>query len=262
MSSESTKIPTEEKICIWEHIISSNNIDLNKDYSVLASKDIKSCKKTWKGKENQFEPRLLCKMDTSKSRPQCFIDNNISLLSIKNGIYALVKENIYVPLIKYYSVPNIIINKTNSLILDIGESETSMLDKLKYNEILDDIIGEKIKYGPLLGGRHRCNFDTIINNQCIEIKGSQYETDGCYETDNYVCIVEAKSFECDNFNIRQLYYPLREVFKKVGNRKKIICLFIYKNKQNIINVYKFKWNNVYKLLDIVNIGHYQYYIQL
>jgi hypothetical protein len=199
-------------------------------------------------------------MDTSKSRPQIFIDNNICILSIKNGTYALIKENIYIPLIKYDCVPNIITNKNDSLILDIGESETSMLDKLKYNNILDDIIGEKIKYGPLLGGRHRCNFNTNINSERMEIKGSQYETDGCYETDNYVCIVEAKSIKCDDFNIRQLYYPFREVYKKIGNNKKIICLFIYSDKKNnIIHIHKFKWNNFDEMLDIVNIGYYQYY---
>ena len=245
--------------CIWTHIINTNNIDLDKDLSILKSEDIKKCNKTWKGKRNQFEPRLLCKMDTSKSRPQIFKDNNICILSIQNGVYALIKENIYIPLIKYVCVPNIINNQNDSLLLDIGESETSMIDKLKYNNILDDIIGEKIKYGPLLGGRHRCNFHTIINSKPIEIRGSQYETDGCYETDNYVCIVEAKSIDCDDFNIRQLYYPFREVYKKVGDKKKIICLFIYKDKKKIIHIHKFKWNNINAILDIVNIGYYQYY---
>lgn len=258
MSSNSLSILTQ----IWSHIITTNNIDLTNELSILTSKDIKKCKKTWNGKDNQFEPRLLCKMDTSDSRPKCFIDNNISILSIKNGTYALIKQNLYISLTKYDCVPNIITNKTNSLILDIGNSEISMLDKLKYNNILDDIIGEKIKYGPLLGGRHRCNFNTIINNKCIEIKGSQYETDGCYETENYVCIVEAKSIECNDFNIRQLYYPFREVYKNVGNKKKIISLFIYKDKQDIIHIHKFKWNDINKILDIENIGYYQYYNQL
>ena len=153
-----------------------------------------------------------------------------------------------------------IINKKNdSLLLDIGESETSMLDKLFYNNILTDIIGETIKYGPLLGGRHRCNFDTIIGSNAITIQGSQYETDGCYETENYVCIVEAKSIKCDDFNIRQLYYPFREVYKKVGGKKQIICLFVFKDKKNIIHIHKFKWNNYEKMMDIVNIGYYQYY---
>lgn len=256
MSSSDT---IENNECIWSHIININNISLDNDISILTSNDIKKCKGTWNGKLNQFEPRLLCKMDSSKSRPQCFIDNNICILSIENGTYALIKGNIYIPLIKYPSVPNIITNKTDCLILDIGKSETTMLDKLKYNDIFENIIGEKIKYGPLLGGRHRCNFNTVINNIHIEIRGSQYETDGCYETDNYICIVEAKSIECDDFNVRQLYYPYREVYKKVGNKKKIICLFIYADKKNIIHIHKFVWNNIYEILDIVNIGYYQYY---
>jgi len=156
---------------------------------------------------------------------------------------------------------NCVRNNNNSLILDIGESETSMLDKLYYNKIFDDIIGEKIHYGPLLGGRHRCNFNTIIGSETIEIQGSQYETDGCYETDNYVCIVEAKSIECDDFNIRQLYYPVREVYKKIGDKKKIICLFIFKDKNQIIHIHKYKWNNYEKMLDIENIGYCQYVLQ-
>lgn len=197
-------------------------------------------------------------MDNSLSRPKIFINNNISILSIKNGIYMLIKENIYISLVKYLCVPNIIHNKNNSLILNIGNSETSMLDNLYYNNIFDDIIGEKIKYGPLLGGRHRCNFDTIIGDKIIEINGSQYETDGCYETDNYVCIIEAKSIECVDFNVRQLYYPFREIYKKIQDTKQIICLFIYKDKMNIIHIYKYKWNNYKKLLDIQNIGYYQY----
>ena len=245
---------------IWSHIITNNNIDLSQPLSLLTSTNIKKCSKTWGGKKNQFEPRLLCKMDNDKSRPQIFIDNNIFMLSIKNGTYALIKENIYVPLLKYYCAANIINKNNDSLILDIGESETSMLDKLYYNNVLDDIIGEKIKYGPLLGGRHRCSFTTIIGNESIKIEGSQYETDGCYETDNYVCIVEAKSVECVDFNIRQLYYPYREVYKRVGDKKKIICLFIYKDKKNIIHIYKYNWKNHEKMMDIENIGYYKYYI--
>jgi hypothetical protein len=60
-------------------------------------------------------------MDSNKSRPTIFIDNNICILSIKNGIYALIQEYIYKPLVKYDCVPNIIHNKNDSLILDIGD---------------------------------------------------------------------------------------------------------------------------------------------
>ena len=74
-----------------------------------------------------------------------------------------------------------------------------MLDKMLYNGILDNIIGEKVNYGPLLGGRHRCSFETLLGEETFKINGSQYETDGCYETENFVCIVEAKSEDYKDF---------------------------------------------------------------
>ena len=209
MSTLKTFLPIIKKKSgdeIWEHIIKCNNIDLTKNYQLISSELIKKSKTSWIGKQNQFEPRLLCKMDTSNLRPNIF---KICIISIKNGIYALTKENIYIPLNKCSCVPKIIINTTDSLILEIGDSEISMLDKLYYNNIISNIIGEDIKYGPLLGGRHRCNFDTIIGSTNIKIEGSQYETDGCYETENFVCIIEAKSIECNDFNIRQLYLVVK-----------------------------------------------------
>tara|TARA_Y100000389_G_scaffold196556_1_gene229683 strand:+ start:13125 stop:13892 length:768 start_codon:yes stop_codon:yes gene_type:complete len=245
---------------IWNHIININNIDLNVNLSILTASQIKDSKDSWTGENNQFEPRLLCKIDKKESRPQVFIDNNICILSIKNGTYALIKEDIYIPLPKYFGPTNKISNESNSLILDIGESETTMLDKLYYTNTLSNIIGEKIKYGPLLGGRHRCNFRTIIGKDEVEINGSQYETDGCYETDNYICIVEAKSINCNDFNIRQLYYPYREVYKKVKDKKQIICLFIHKDKKDkdIIHIHKFRWNDYRIMMDIIHLDYYQY----
>ena len=45
-----------QHICIWKHIIKSNNINLNKYITILESSDIKKCNnETWKGKKNQFE---------------------------------------------------------------------------------------------------------------------------------------------------------------------------------------------------------------
>lgn len=246
---------------IWKHIVQNLNIDVSKKIQYISSSQIKQCKNTWNGTQNQFEPRLLCKMDTSNSRPSIFRENNIYLLSVKNGLYALLKNNIYSQLQTFDCVQNKIYRKNTSLLLDIGNSESTMLDNLLYNGVLDDIIGERIKYGPLLSGRHRCSFETIVGDNILHINGSQYETDGCYETDNYVCIIEAKTIECNDFNIRQLYYPFREIHKTIGNKKQIIALFIYRDRKQIIHIYKYKWNNYKNMLDMKNIGYYQY-IQL
>ena len=210
---------------VWENLLlerlkKSEEELKNINYLVITADYIKSSKDYLKNIKFQFEPRLICKMDNNKSRPQIFKDNNLFLLSIENGVYCLINNNIYIKLNQYFTVPNIIKNKSNCLLLDIGNSESSMLDKLLYNKVFDDIIGEEIKFGPLLGGRHRCKFETNIDSINIKINGSQYETDGCYETDNFICIVEAKNNTYEDFNIRQLYYPYREVYKCIKEKKK------------------------------------------
>lgn len=242
---------------IWKHVITFNKIDLNKNSSIIRAKDIKNSKKTWSGKSDQFEPRLLCKMDNSSVRPQIFKDNNICLIAVENGEYMLIKENIYIPLKTYDDILYIIENNTNSLLLNIGDSETLMLDKLYYNNVFNSILGEKITYNNMLSGRHRCSFDTIIGTEIVKVRGVQYEIDGCYESENYVCIVEAKNKEFKDFNIRQLYYPFRAVYEKVRDKKKIICLFICKNNKDVINIYIYEWNNYKILLDYTITGYYQ-----
>ena len=54
-----------------------------------------------------------------------------------------------------------------------------------------------------------------------------------------MCVVEAKSIECEDFNIDS-YIIHSEVYKQIGDKKQIICLFIYKSK-NIIHIYKYKF---------------------
>ena len=95
-------------------------------------------------------------MDQFNSRPQILKDNNISLLSIKNGEYILIRENIYKKLQKYLCAPKIIKKRHNSLLLDIGDSETSMLDKMLYNGIFEDIIGENHAFIVSLPGGASC----------------------------------------------------------------------------------------------------------
>lgn len=245
---------------IWEHICKELNI-INKLNGVeITGKQIRECKKTWKGKSSQFEPRLLCKIDQIRLLPYCFKKNNISILSIKNGTYLLTTGNIYIQIPQYQSVSKRIINNCDSIILDYGNSEATVLDLLLHNGIFEEILQEKINYGPLWGGRHRCHFDMILNNIEIKVDGSQFETDGCYESKNKICVVEAKTGKLNSFNIRQVYYPYRELHKKVRNRKEIITLFIHKY-ENIIKIYELKWDN-YRIMDSVKIINYYQYIDI
>lgn len=261
LSSSSIK----DNITIWEHILESINFkfdDTNHNNNTITSTQIKKAKETWKGKKNQFEPRILCKLDNDKCRPDIFKEYGLYIISIKNGTYLLIKNNIYIKLNKINDTDIQYIKKNNnSLILSIGDSETTLIDNLRYNGIFErnDFLGEKILYGPLLGGRHRCSFDTILNNENkISIQGAQYETDGCYESENKILLIEAKSVECDDFNVRQLYFPYRTIYDKIKDKKEIIPLFIYKDKKNIIHIFKYIWNNPYKLTDVKCIDYYKF----
>jgi hypothetical protein len=255
-TSSMTKKPRTLDI-VWEHILKYIGYDFRKRIQPITAKQIKEARQSWKGRSCQFEPRLLCKQDTRESRPEVFKTYGICILSVKNGEYVLTKRDIYVTLEKWPMPALKITQKHDSCILSISASETGILDRLRYNGVLEDIIGESIKYGPLLGGRRRCHFETRLGSRKVSVKGSQCEIDGCYETENYICIIEVKAREVQSFNIRQLYYPYRAVYDKIGKKKEIICLFIYKDK-HFIHIFKYKWNNPNKILDITLISYHKY----
>lgn len=161
---------------IWKHIF--NEIKYNGNNEIIITADeIKKCGKTWKGVNNQFEPRLLCKQDCVEDKPQIFKDYNLSIISIKNGEYLLTKNTIYFNL--EYSKEKIYkIKKNNkSLLLNIANSESSLMDNLRYSGLFEksQYLGEKILFGSLLSGRHRCSFKTKLGQTDIEIIGSQCE---------------------------------------------------------------------------------------
>lgn len=114
-------------------------------------------------------------------------------------------------------------------------------------------------FGPLLSGRHRCSFKTKIGNNDIEICGSQYETDACYESKNKILLIECKTVNLiDSFNIRQLYYPYRTIYDTLKNTKEIITLFVNKDKKNTIHIWKFQFENPLEMTSIKNIGYNAY----
>lgn len=228
---------------VWIHIFEQIKYDLLED-KIISATEIKNAGKTWTGKSNQFEPRLLCKQDSEEDRPEIFKKNNLCIISVKNGEYLLTKNNIYFPLKYQNDTVWPLSRNCDSLILNIGNSESSLLDNLRHSGIFEtaDFLGEPILFGPLLSGRHRCSFDTKIGSKEISVEGSQYETDACYESQNKVLLIECKAkHKMESFNIRQLYYPYKAIYDKVAGKKQIIPLFINKNKDNTIHIWKFQF---------------------
>ena len=244
---------------IWEHILNTINYK-GIDEKIITSKDIKNARDTWKGKKSQFEPRLLCKHDTYDTLPYIFKTYNICIISIKNGEYLLTKTHIYYDL-EYKNDSAIIEIHRNmkSLILNIGQSESSYLDNLRYSGLFEskEYLNEPILFGSLLNGRHRCNFSMKLGDKNIDVKGSQYETDGCYESENKIIVIECKTNKLNNFNIRQLYYPYRTIYNYVKDKKEIITLFIT-TYEDIIYIWKIIFTNPLDLASIKCISYNRY----
>jgi len=243
----------------WEHILLSTNYK-GESECIITAKQIKECGKTWKGAASQFEPRLLAYQTSANARPNIFKTHGLSMIPIENGKYLLSKETIYKQL-DYTNTQITYINKdTSSLILNIGNSETSLIDNLRYSGVFEraEILGEAITHGPLLNGRHRCNMEMKIGAKSLTISGVQYETDGCYESRNKVLLIEGKSSPTmiDSFNIRQLYFPYREVLK-VALKKEIVSLFIHDYK-GTIHIWKYSFADCNQFDSIKLEGHYMY----
>ena len=95
----------------------------------------------------------------------------------------------------------------------------------------------------------------------MQIAGAQFETDGCYETENKILIIEAKcgSKPCKSFNIRQLYYPYRVVYD-TQTKKDIVALFVEcvraRDGTECIHIFKYIWENPKQLDSIKQVGYY------
>jgi hypothetical protein len=162
----------------------------------------------------------------------------------------------------YSSLAPVIISRDkSSLVLGIGDSETSIIDNLRYTGVFErpELLGESITHGPLLNGRHRITMQMKLGNQDININGVQFETDSCYESMNKILIIEGKSSPTiiDSFNIRQIYFPFREIDRVTSGKKEIICIFLH-NLNGIIHIWKYGFSDKNKMDSIEVKGHYTY----
>lgn len=167
--------------------------------------------------------------------------------------------------LKYEEKTAILINRDlTSSILNIGGSETSLIDNLRYSGVFErpEILGEKITHGPLLNGRHRISLKNMrfgASSEPLTISGVQYETDSCFESAGKILIIEGKSSAkpIDSFNIRQLYFPYREALRISSGKKAIICLFI-NELGGQVRIWKYIFQDPNRLDSITLMGYYVY----
>ena len=223
----------------WTHVLTTNQICPDTTFPVIiTTEQIKKCGKTWNGKSNQFEPRLLCKMDSIEKRPAIFKQYGIYIISITNDSYLLTRSNIYHSLVYDELVPVQQITKNaDSAVLSIGNSETSVIDNLRYSGLFES--------------------ESYLDEP-ITVRGSQYETDGCFESANKILLIEGKSGNNRSFNIRQIYYPFRSIYDHTKGKKEIMPIFINTDKAGIIHIWKFTFEDPLVMTSIKCVTYNKY----
>lgn len=208
------------------------------------------------------EPRLMTKFDSSESLPNKFIENDLAILPIKRGAYIIgrfqnyqsleINNNIDV-VTKY--LPDYVTSIEHNNIT----SEAISLNAAYISGMLEDIIGEELIptiQGRMSTGKFNYNINLKDNRELnIEVKNSQMEIDGSYESISKFVILEAKNHYIKDFIIRQLYYPYK-VWKQIVN-KTIIPIILIKH-DNIYNffIYEFLDDNNYNSLKLKSIKRY------
>lgn len=226
----------------WERIFNCLNIHNNlKDNGLvyITAKDIK--------KISNREPRLMCKFDNRNSRPKIIKDNEVTILPVKNGEYALIHGDGYENLSPIHNSLEFLewpFTKRLETLPKEPRSESQVIDLAFATGLLthfleDDDLTLTIR-GRLRSEPFKFNFKGIKKLHELSVNGVQVEVDAGYEG-NKIYLIEAKMGERDDFHIRQLYYPLR-MWMEQKVSKEIIPIFItYANE--IISVSQYKFND-------------------
>ena len=183
------------------------------------------------------EPRLMAKIDTIEMLPQIFLENNLSILPVKNGEYAVFQDPHHQSFFKFpsdidsipisYHKPATSIANFDSFQTLNSLNEAQALDTALISSIIRDFTDEKEIWLTIRGRQFTQDFQVFVPRleKSIDVSKVQIEIDAGYETENAIYLFEAKIGKRENFNIRQLLYPYLEWKNRTA--KPIIPIFFY-----------------------------------
>ncbi|KAB2951078.1 translation elongation factor [Heliorestis acidaminivorans] len=191
------------------------------------------------------EPRLMAKFDHYSNLPTLFKQHNLSILPLSRSSYIIGQFEVYErvnynqklrPIQVDFPQDISTIDPTNLY------SETSALHCAHITGMIEDVLGEQA-FQTISGRMSSREFDFRIrtangNERKINIRNSQVEIDGGYESPSQFMIVEAKNETVDDFLIRQLYYPYRLWREKTHKEVKPV-FFTYSNDIFSFFIYEF-----------------------
>jgi len=233
--------------------------DFSKTPFILEAEQIKIATLAFKT-TGEREVRVLCKQDSREDRPNVFAENNLFILPIKNGIYAILQGEGYIDIPEITSE---IIPYKSKLDFEletskIGNSEMQHLDFAYASSLIRTFLNDPNLVLTIRGRKYTPKFDFIAGKfkQKINVESVQTEVDAGYEGKEQIVLIEAKNSETKNTIIRQLYYPFRQW--QIHSKKQVKVLF-FEKRENIYSLWSFEFKDVnnYNSINLVKSARYE-----
>lgn len=183
------------------------------------------------------EPRLAAKFDHCGQLPKIFRKNELAILPTARGHYAIGPFKAYETLptetgkakqkYRYKNFPNYI----KSLDHENITSEAAALSCAYISGILADFLNESGLIPTVSGRMGSGKFNFFIQGTDngvtgLTVENAQIEIDAGYETSSSLILIEAKNALPEDFIIRQLFYPYRLWYDRLGGAKNIRPVFM------------------------------------
>lgn len=237
-----------------DYKILEHNFDNSPFY--LSANDIKKSCQDFK-KVAEKEVRILCKQDTRGDRPQVFIENNLFILPVKNGFYAIVNGEGYIDIPNITSDENTYDSKLDFELVTskIGDSEMQHLDFAYASSLIRTFMEDESLVLTIRGRKYTPQFSFNVGQQLIRVESVQTEVDAGFEGRDKIVLIEAKNSSTNNTIIRQLFYPFKQW--KLNTKKDVFTLFFEKRGNHyFIWQYGFNDENDYNSIQLIKSARY------
>lgn len=243
----------------WKEIFDDYKIlehDFSKNYFVISADQIKKSVQNFK-KTSEKEVRILCKIDSREDLPDVMKNNNLFLMPIKNGNYAIVRGEGFIDIPEILGEPKKYKTKLDFVLETsvIGNSEMQHLDFAYASSLIRTFMEDPSLVLTIRGRKYTPAFNYKIGNVEIESESVQTEVDAGYEGRDKIVLVEAKNTSTKNTIIRQLYYPYRQ-WSEHTNKKVFLIFFEKRGNEYLIWQYDFTDRYNYNSIKLIKAEKY------
>lgn len=217
-----------------------DKVDLTKDLNLISTATIRN----YVG-----EVRLATKMDCREQLPPVFRDNGVFLLPLKNqGDFAVVKGDGFHDIEPIGTIKDFVSKLKLELVSLSGrKSEMSYLDYAYNTGLIEKFLGIAGLRQTIRGREFSKAFSFKVGRTEIDVTSVQIEVDVGYESpeESSIVLFEAKvGKKWSNFNIRQLYYPLRSYLEKFPQLEYRTVFFIYDSGKDTYNFWDYRFGDM------------------